>query len=188
MSLLKSAMNARIAKLPAVPPYPSSGDGNHGDDDDDEEVEARDGLGSLSLDPPLPKHRRSLQSSNAKALDPALSPLSASTHFAQAIQVSVPLSDLDFRVYITPPTVATDGNGKYGSIIVCHHGAGYSALSFACLAKEVVQSTSGECGFMAFDARAHGGCRMCVFTCYLYIITIKGRRLQYPIQVLIHLN
>ncbi|KAF9512543.1 hypothetical protein BS47DRAFT_1394141 [Hydnum rufescens UP504] len=139
-----------------MPPYPLSGDGNHGDGDDDEEAEARDGLGNLSLDPPLPKHRRFLQSSSAKAPDPALSPLSASTHFAQAIQVSVPLSDLDFRVYITPPTVATDGNGKYGSIIVCHHGAGYSALSFACLAKEVVQSTSGECGIMAFDARAHG--------------------------------
>ena len=154
MSLLKSAMHARIAKLPEVPPFPLSSEGDH--DDDDEETEARDGIGNLSLEPPLPRHRKLVQTSTTKTSDPALAPLSASTHFAQAVQVSVPASDLDFRVYITPPAVSTDGNNRRGSIIVCHHGAGYSALSFACLAKEIVEITSGECGFMAFDARAHG--------------------------------
>ena len=40
--------------------------------------------------------------------------------------------------------------------MVCHHGAGYSALGFACLAKEVTETTKSECGILAFDARAHG--------------------------------
>ncbi|KAL9714485.1 Protein phosphatase methylesterase 1 [Leucoagaricus gongylophorus] len=40
--------------------------------------------------------------------------------------------------------------------MVCHHGAGYSGLSFACFAKEVVDQTNGECGVLALDARRHG--------------------------------
>jgi len=40
--------------------------------------------------------------------------------------------------------------------MVCHHGAGTSALSFACFAKEVGDMTKGECGVLALDARRHG--------------------------------
>jgi len=40
--------------------------------------------------------------------------------------------------------------------MVCHHGAGYSGLSFACFAKEVTEMTKGECGVLALDARRHG--------------------------------
>jgi len=40
--------------------------------------------------------------------------------------------------------------------MICHHGAGYSGLSFACLAKEVTDMTKGGCGVLAFDARRHG--------------------------------
>lgn len=160
MSLLKSAMAARINKLPNLPPmapppppttYPTTSlhESQDDEDNDDEEAEARDGLGSLSLQPPRVRNA----SKSASSPNPLLSPLSASTHFDQAIQVSVPASDLDFRVYITPQKPSDDG--EVGSLMVCHHGAGYSALSFACLAKEV-STTNGECGFMAFDARAHG--------------------------------
>jgi len=141
--LLRSAMSARIAKLPP----PSSCD----DNEVDEEEEERDGLGSLSLNPTTPRLSERPTYSN-----PALSPLSASTHFDQAIQVAVPASDLDFRVYITPPVPPKNPNEGKSSIMISHHGAGYSGLSFACLAKEVTESTTGELGFMAFDARAHG--------------------------------
>lgn len=41
--------------------------------------------------------------------------------------------------------------------MICHHGAGYSGLSFACFAKEVYDITRGELGVLAIDARAHGG-------------------------------
>jgi protein phosphatase methylesterase 1 len=40
--------------------------------------------------------------------------------------------------------------------MICHHGAGYSGLTFACLAKEVYEATDGELGVLAVDARAHG--------------------------------
>jgi hypothetical protein len=40
--------------------------------------------------------------------------------------------------------------------MVCHHGAGYSGLSFACLAKEVADVSRGECGVLSIDARRHG--------------------------------
>jgi protein phosphatase methylesterase 1 len=40
--------------------------------------------------------------------------------------------------------------------MICHHGAGYSGLSFACFAKEVTDLTKGGCGVLALDARQHG--------------------------------
>ena len=40
--------------------------------------------------------------------------------------------------------------------MVFHHGAGYSGLSFACLAKEITEMTKGECGVLSLDARRHG--------------------------------
>ncbi|KAF8621972.1 hypothetical protein AX15_007339 [Amanita polypyramis BW_CC] len=40
--------------------------------------------------------------------------------------------------------------------MICHHGAGYGGLSFACFAKEVKDMTKSECGVLSFDARRHG--------------------------------
>jgi hypothetical protein len=40
--------------------------------------------------------------------------------------------------------------------MIFHHGAGYSGLSFACVAKEVRDMTKGECGVLSLDARRHG--------------------------------
>ena len=77
-------------------------------------------------------------------------PISASSYFDQAIEVSVPESDLKFRVYYTPP------RSDNGTVLVCHHGAGYSGLSFSCLAKEVVQCSGGDCGVLSIDCRGHG--------------------------------
>lgn len=64
--------------------------------------------------------------------------------------MEVPDSDLDIRVYYTPPKFSD------GTVVVCHHGAGYSGLSFACFAKEVVDMSKGECGVLSLDCRAHG--------------------------------
>jgi protein phosphatase methylesterase 1 len=62
----------------------------------------------------------------------------------------VPSAKLDVRVYYTPPRFAA------GTLMICHHGAGYSGLSFACLAKEVADMTMGQLGVLAMDARGHG--------------------------------
>lgn len=40
--------------------------------------------------------------------------------------------------------------------MIMHHGAGYSALSFACLAKELDELIGKDVGVLAFDARRHG--------------------------------
>lgn len=39
---------------------------------------------------------------------------------------------------------------------MCHHGAGYSSLSFACFAQEVTKLSGGELGMLILDARGHG--------------------------------
>lgn len=43
-----------------------------------------------------------------------------------------------------------------GTVFVLHHGAGYSALSYALCAKEISKMTDGEAGVLAFDCRGHG--------------------------------
>lgn len=64
--------------------------------------------------------------------------------------MSIPERGLDIRVYYTPAV------GPNGTVMVCHHGAGYSGLTFAIFAKEVTEMTKGECGVLALDARRHG--------------------------------
>jgi protein phosphatase methylesterase 1 len=41
-----------------------------------------------------------------------------------------------------------------------HHGAGYSALSYALVAKHITESSNRRAGIIAFDCRGHGKC-MC---------------------------
>ncbi|KIY63708.1 protein phosphatase methylesterase [Cylindrobasidium torrendii FP15055 ss-10] len=148
--LYRNAMNARLAKLPATLPG----------DDGDEEEEETDGLGALpgqGLGPPAmflndAAHRPRLtpKTRTKKAPNPEYTPISAATYFEQALMVEVPERGLDFRVYYTPPKTAD------GAVMVCHHGAGYSGLSFACMAQEIVTMTKGECGVLSVDARRHG--------------------------------
>lgn len=66
------------------------------------------------------------------------------------MQVSVPASGLEFRIYYTPPKFAN------GTVMVCHHGAGWSGLTFAAFAKQVAAESQGECGVLALDCRGHG--------------------------------
>ena len=120
-----------------------------------------------------PKALRSLQK---RTPNPDYAPISAEGYFAQAVQVSVQASGLDFRVYYTPPVIPDNDSGK-GTVMVCHHGAGYSGLSFACFAKEVRDRTGGECGVLAMDARRHGACVLYIFI-YLrfsYIHNVPGK-------------
>lgn len=144
--LYRSAIHARLSKLPPMPPPEDLEDG-------DEEEEEADTLGSLpSMPPPptsLPRPGPGPTSTKPPHLD-GYRPLSASGCFDQALEIEVPSAQLNFRVYYTPP------HANYGTVMVCHHGAGYSALSFACFAKEVTRLSDGECGIFAFDVRRHG--------------------------------
>ncbi|KAJ7503263.1 Alpha/Beta hydrolase protein [Mycena galericulata] len=169
--LFRSAMSARLAKLPLeLPPHPG-----HDDDDGDSfgfenemeeemenETESSDSLGVLpggGLGPPAmpfltPRPKAS------RPPNPDFAPISAAGYFTDALQVVVPSRALDVRVYYTAPRWADGGGARNGStVMVCHHGAGYSGLSFACLAKEIQGLGRGECGVLAADARRHGKTR-----------------------------
>jgi protein phosphatase methylesterase 1 len=140
--LYRSAIHARIAKLPQLPPDLL------GDEDDDEASEAADSIGALpSLSISSPTNRLPLTP------NPKYTPISGASYFSEAVQVNVPASKLDIRVYYTPPQT-TDGSP--GSVMVCHHGAGFAGLSFALFAKEVTSQSKGELGVLSIDARRHG--------------------------------
>ncbi|KAJ7183696.1 Alpha/Beta hydrolase protein [Mycena filopes] len=157
-NLLRSTMSARLAKLPPdLPPHPSDllsiPAQLQEEEEDDEFLDAENGdaLGSLGhggysgLGPPampfLTPRPRTKKPPNAD-----FAPISAEGYFADALQVLVPERALDCRVYYTPPGgVDTGGGGKDATVLVCHHGGGYSALSFAVLAREVRAQGRG-CG------------------------------------------
>ncbi|KAJ7035259.1 Alpha/Beta hydrolase protein [Mycena alexandri] len=163
-NLLRSTMSARLVKLPLeLPPDPSDLSANDSDEDDEfldaesDELEAGDALGSLGghggysgLGPPaIPFLKPRVRA--PKKPNPDFAPISAMDYFADALQVLVPSRSLDCRVYYTPP-----GGGGETTVLVCHHGAGYSGLSFASLAREVRAQGRGEVGLLAADARRHG--------------------------------
>ncbi len=90
-----------------------------------------------------------------------IEPISASTYFAQALQVQPDSSPCDFRAYYTPcePHFADKMSGKLKprpALLVCHHGAGSAGTTFAMMAKEVLDMSHGGLGVLAFDARGHG--------------------------------
>jgi protein phosphatase methylesterase 1 len=80
-------------------------------------------------------------------IDQKYAPLSAADCFREALLVTVGASKL-FRVYSNP--------GRSPVLFVFHHGAGYSALSAACLARELREQGDGQYGFLSYDCRAHG--------------------------------
>ncbi len=55
---------------------------------------------------------------------------------------------ITYHAYITPPT------GK-GPLLVTHHGAGSSGLSFALFASEIIKALPNA-GVLSLDARGHG--------------------------------
>ncbi|KAH9847834.1 protein phosphatase methylesterase [Lenzites betulinus] len=138
-NLYRSALQARFAKAPQLPPLP-------GEEEEEEETVASLPTG---MGPPAAPSRTP-RAARKHTPNPAFAPISASGYFEQAIQVSVPQSDLDVRVYYTPPKF------KDGTVIICHHGAGYCGLTFACMAKEITDMSKGECGVLAYDCRGHG--------------------------------
>ncbi|KAF9449758.1 protein phosphatase methylesterase [Macrolepiota fuliginosa MF-IS2] len=143
--LFRSAISSRLAKLP--PDIP----GYHNEDEEDEEAETADSIGALPGSGMGPPAMQVLNRQRTKKKpNPEFIPISASGYFKEAVQIAVPSRNLDVRVHYTPPKYSD------GTVMVCHHGAGYSGLSFTCFAKEVTDQTDGECGVLALDARRHG--------------------------------
>ncbi|KAG9056014.1 Protein with carboxyl methyl esterase activity [Serendipita sp. 407] len=153
-------MQARIAKLPYLPTIAPQ---YHDADDVEEREEAMSTLAALpKMLPPGPREssrRTALRQVDAPDLS-QYSPISASGYFVQAMNVKIESRGIDVRAYYSPPVVQDPAaSDEPTTVMVCHHGAGYSGLSFACFAKEVVEHSKGECGVLAFDVRRHGKTR-----------------------------
>ena len=84
--------------------------------------------------------RRRGRGGQSRQPNPVFAPISAAGFFDQALQISVADSGLEFRVYYTPP------KSDDGTVFICHHGAGWSGLTYAAFAKEVARVGKGECG------------------------------------------
>ncbi|KAF2799110.1 protein phosphatase methylesterase 1 [Melanomma pulvis-pyrius CBS 109.77] len=122
-----------------------------------------------SLPPELPlyeEHEREDDSSSASSMSSTgtVMPTSSqrpapaihwSDYFAQEFYLEHPQSpdssssQAKFHVYLTPPSSVK------ASLLVLHHGAGSSALSFALFAKEI-QKQLPDVGILAVEARDHG--------------------------------
>ncbi|KAG8890425.1 dual specificity protein kinase yak1 [Tulasnella sp. 332] len=165
--LAKSAMSARIAKLPHLPDIPPPIRSPYADadeDEGDEDEENEDGLGELpgaTLKSNASSGSGRLRGNSQSDLS-EFAPISAANYFAQAILVPVPESGLEYRVHYTAPTPGGSSTSREPddqsttTVLICHHGAGYSGLSFACFAEEVTRLSNGELGVLAIDARSHG--------------------------------
>lgn len=72
--------------------------------------------------------------------------------FAQELHLSqtTDTQTANYHVYLTPPT-----DPKKGPLIICHHGAGASGLSFALFAREL-RARLPHAGILSLEARAHG--------------------------------
>ncbi|KAG9031782.1 Protein with carboxyl methyl esterase activity [Tulasnella sp. JGI-2019a] len=169
-NLARSAMSARIAKLPHLPDIPPPtrvpqlDDGEDGDED-----EENDDLGQLpgaNLKSNASGYSARKQGAgrrkgmNSQGDLSEFSPISAANYFAQALSVPVPESGLEHRVYYTAPSESPStpeslDDQSSSTVLICHHGAGFSGLSFACFAEEVTRLSKGELGVLAVDARSH---------------------------------
>jgi protein phosphatase methylesterase 1 len=79
-----------------------------------------------------------------------LDPLPWNDYFARELYLKASGSSelITYHAYITPPT------GK-GPLLVTHHGAGSSGLSFALFASEIIKALPNA-GVLSLDARGHG--------------------------------
>src|SRR5258708_15745041 len=134
--LYRSAIHARIAKLPQLPPDLL------GEEDGDEESEAADSIGAL------PSLSTSASSRLPRTPDPEYEPISGASYFSEAVQVHVPASKLEFRVYYTPPQTTV---GSPGSVIVCHQCARLAGPRFALFAKEMTRLPKSGLGVLSHE-------------------------------------
>ena len=147
--LQRSFVKSKLSKLPPVPAFSEQ-------EEEEAELASGDAFGSTSG--PSSLSSTSLGQPRKRKQVSDFSPRTAAGYFEEALEVDVPLAtgSASFRVYYTPPTLAPGASQRDGTVMVCHHGAGHSSLSFALFAKEVRERTRGECGVLALDARRHG--------------------------------
>jgi protein phosphatase methylesterase 1 len=182
-NLRSSLLKSRIAKLPHLPAIAPSQWSSGADEEQQEEV---DNVGSLGMaPPPRSSVQRSAESKSIDALYSPLSAEDCFEE-ALEVDIGETDNErrAKFRIYYTPPkqasskkrqdnlgpsetldslslpdTVESSNNDDVaapGTVFFFHHGAGYSALSYALVAKHLTELSNGEAGVLSFDCRGHG--------------------------------
>ncbi|CEQ40053.1 SPOSA6832_01640, partial [Sporobolomyces salmonicolor] len=176
----RDLLRSRLSRLPNLPPIDAPGAGEELDADEEDEA-----LDSFPTDPssssstisrPLRKRLTRQDYSPLSAQGYFAQALEVEVPISSAYVSSDPSSSspAHFRVYYTPPaptapstrTAPTglldpdngdddERTGRNGVVFVCVHGAGYSGLSFACVAQSLVEKGDGKVGVLAYDARGH---------------------------------
>ncbi|GAA5906423.1 hypothetical protein JCM8208_004656 [Rhodotorula glutinis] len=185
----RDLLKARLSRLPKLPPVdapaptraPFAADER---DEDDHEDEERDSFDLMTAPAVRPGRRRIGTPGGSSSTQ--YSPLTAEGTFDSCLEVHVPIQspwagpsstssssapvEATFRTYYTAPRVDPHEGGN-GTVFVCVHGAGYSALSFAELARALGRAEEeeergaargkgkgrrGRVGVLAYDARGHG--------------------------------
>ncbi|KAL6949853.1 hypothetical protein ACO0QE_000516 [Hanseniaspora vineae] len=77
-----------------------------------------------------------------------------SDFFAHSMQLEK--NDYNFQIYFQLPDEIDDPAIKTYPILIFHHGAGSSGLTFAQLCSHLNQSYQGRVGYLVYDARGHG--------------------------------
>lgn len=73
--------------------------------------------------------------------------------------VGLPSDDGDEEDETTATSTQSTASNP-GTLFVFHHGAGFSALSYALTAAEITKMSGGEVGVLAYDCRGHGRTRL----------------------------
>ncbi|TKY90043.1 hypothetical protein EX895_000041 [Sporisorium graminicola] len=74
--------------------------------------------------------------------------------------VGLPNDDADEDDEEQTTTTSQAAPPNPGTLFVFHHGAGFSALSYALAAAEITKLSGGEVGVLAYDCRGHGRTRL----------------------------
>ncbi|PWZ03056.1 alpha/beta-hydrolase [Testicularia cyperi] len=111
--------------------------------------------------PPRPAIGSRKQSAHRSTINDAIDITSAAL---PTLRPGILRSDRDESPEADEPEPAITGpsgaSSDPGTIFLLHHGAGFSALSYALTAAEITQSTKGEVGILAYDCRGHGRTRL----------------------------
>ncbi|KAK5209276.1 Protein phosphatase methylesterase 1 [Exophiala xenobiotica] len=158
--LQRAFARAHLSRLPPEPPPPPPPPILDERDEDQDEVSAippespNDSSSSASSTSStgtiVPSPSRKLFERPRGSAKSRSSPLPWDDFFSQSLSFEqrTPSEVISHHAYLTPPT-------STGPLIVTHHGAGSSGLSFAAFTNELLKLLPGA-GVLSLDARGHG--------------------------------
>ncbi|KAJ9609077.1 Protein phosphatase methylesterase 1 [Cladophialophora chaetospira] len=154
--LQRSFARTHLSRLPPEPPTIPDEQGEEQDDVDDlrpgspnDSSSSASSASSTGTVVPSPS-RKLFEKPRSSAIKSRSAPLPWDDFFSQDLyfEHKTPSDTINHHVYLTPPSAS-------GPLIVTHHGAGSSGLSFAAFTTELLKIIPNA-GVLSPDARGHG--------------------------------